>query len=125
MVIADDHESIRLALKAILAADPNISVVAEAADGREAIAAVVRLLPDVLILDNNMPLLSGVEVARRLQARLEPRPTIVFFSTEAVPADALRPRDRAVLKDARPDEILRAVVEAASARAAGGPAPRP
>ncbi len=117
MVIADDHESIRLALKVILAADPNISVVGEAADGREAVALVVRLHPDVLILDNNMPLLSGVEVARRLHARLDPRPTIVFFSTEPVPADVVRSRDRAVLKDARPGEILRAVAEAASARA--------
>jgi len=120
VVIADDHASIREALKTILAAHPNISVVGEAADGHAAIAAVVRLHPDVLILDNVMPILGGVEVARRLPARPTPRPAIVFYSSEAVPSDAVRWRDRAVLKDAPPVEIVRAVVDAAHARGAGG-----
>lgn len=113
VVIADDHRAVRSALRALFATDSAISVVGEASNGPEALALVNQLAPDVVILDNQMPILTGVEVARRLHARPGPHPAIVFFSSEAIPAGAADPADRAVAKDAPAGDVIRAVVEAA------------
>ena len=112
VLIADDHDSIRSGLRAILSVDPGIVVVGEAVDGPDAIALALRLRPDVVILDNRMPGLDGVEVARRIGARGAGRPAIVYFSTEIVPGHALQPGDRALMKDASAADIVRTVVEA-------------
>jgi two-component system, NarL family, response regulator NreC len=63
VVVADDHALVRAGIHALLAACPDIEVVAEAADGHEAIEATRRLQPDVLLLDVGMPGLGGLEAA--------------------------------------------------------------
>lgn len=67
VVLAEDHALVREGTRRILDATANISVVAEAADGREALAAVAEHDPDVAILDVGMPVLNGIETTRRLK----------------------------------------------------------
>jgi DNA-binding NarL/FixJ family response regulator len=69
VLIADDHALVREGIRRVLDDDPGFDVVAEAADGKQAIAAVVETEPDVAILDISMPELSGLEAARRLRDR--------------------------------------------------------
>lgn len=72
VVIADDHAIMRVGIRNILSRSNEICVVGEASNGAEAIQLVSELNPDVLILDMEMPIMDGVEVARRLQASNDP-----------------------------------------------------
>jgi DNA-binding NarL/FixJ family response regulator len=72
VVLADDHPMIRAGINNLLKKAPDIEVVGEAANGAEAIQLVDDLKPDVLLLDVEMPVIKGVEVARRLQAAGSP-----------------------------------------------------
>ena len=67
VLIADDHALVREGIRRVLDDDPGFDVVAEAADGRQAITRVGETEPDVAILDISMPELSGLEAARRLR----------------------------------------------------------
>ena len=67
VVLADDHDVVRQGLKRLLDRAPEIEVVGEASDGLEALQSVEELQPDVLLLDIEMPIMDGIEVARRLQ----------------------------------------------------------
>jgi len=69
VLLADDHTLVRQGLRALLEREPEIEVVAEAADGHQALELAERLRPQVAVIDISMPRLSGLEVARRL-ARL-------------------------------------------------------
>jgi DNA-binding NarL/FixJ family response regulator len=72
VVIADDHAIMRVGIRNILTRSNEICVVGEASNGAEAISLVNEIAPDVLILDMEMPIMDGVEVARRLQANNSP-----------------------------------------------------
>jgi DNA-binding NarL/FixJ family response regulator len=72
VVLADDQALIRGGLRSILDQEPDIEVVGEAADGRQAVAACRRLRPDVVLMDVQMPVLDGIAAARELLA--DPRP---------------------------------------------------
>ena len=67
VVLADDHIVVRQGLRRLLEKAPEIEVVGEAGDGLEAIETVEALQPDVLLLDIEMPVMDGIEVARRLK----------------------------------------------------------
>ena len=69
VVVADDQELVRAGFAMILDAQPDIEVVAEAADGAEAVAAVARTGADIALLDVRMPVMDGLEAARRICAR--------------------------------------------------------
>lgn len=68
VLLADDHPIVRRGIRSLLQTAPDIDVVAEAKSGQEALSLVEELSPDVLLLDMEMPNLSGVEVARQLKA---------------------------------------------------------
>ncbi|MGC0311847.1 response regulator [Kitasatospora acidiphila] len=79
VVIADDQELVRTGFRMILTAR-GIDVVGEAADGAEAVAAVLRLQPDVALLDIRMPVLDGLEAARRIIAQA-PSCKVIMLTT--------------------------------------------
>lgn len=68
MVLADDHALTRVRLKELLEAQPGLDLVAECADGREALLQVSRHQPDLLVSDLSMPGLNGLELARETRA---------------------------------------------------------
>ncbi len=79
VVLADDHALLRHALATLLDARHDVSVVGEASDGREAVDAVARLHPDVVIMDVAMPRLNGIEATRQIHARF-PSTKVVILS---------------------------------------------
>ena len=116
VLVVDDHAMVRTGLVAMLAADGDIEVVAQAADGRAAVTEAVAATPDVVLMDLSMPVVDGVEATRSVLAAL-PSTRIVVLTTFA---DQDRVR-RALaagavgyqLKDAEP-ETLRDAVRAAA-----------
>lgn len=115
--LADDHNVVRLGLRALLAEEAEFRVVGEAADGTQVVAAVERLRPDVLLLDLLLPGLTGLEVARQVRQRI-PRTRVVMLSSvddEEHVVEALRHGARGyVLKGADASDVVRAVHEIAA-----------
>lgn len=72
VALIDGHRMLREALRALLAAERDIAVVGDAGTGREALALASRLAPQVLILENGLPDMTGFDVARRLRADRSP-----------------------------------------------------
>ena len=66
VLIADDHAAVREGVRAVLSVESGIDVVGEAIDGPSALRLVRELAPDLVVLDNSMPGLSGLDVSRRL-----------------------------------------------------------
>jgi DNA-binding NarL/FixJ family response regulator len=68
VVLADDHAVVRKGIREFLEGEPDITVVAEAVEGEQAVALVAEHLPDVAVLDIQMPRIGGVEATRRIKA---------------------------------------------------------
>ncbi|MFI2074730.1 MULTISPECIES: response regulator [Streptomyces] len=111
VVVADDQELVRGGFAMILGAQPDIEVVAEAGDGVEAVEAVRRYAPDVVLLDIRMPRMDGIEAARVVCAETDTK--VVMLTTfdqddyvyEALHAGA----SGFLLKDVRRDDLVHAV----------------
>jgi DNA-binding NarL/FixJ family response regulator len=112
IVLADDHAVVRKGIRAVLAALPGVEVVAEAGDGREALALIEQHRPDIAVLDVTMPGLNGLEVAARVP-KSAPGTKVVILSMhagEAYVAQALRAGVAGyLLKDAADDELPTAI----------------
>lgn len=119
VVLADDHPVVRAGIKYELQA-AGIAVVGEARDGREALALVRTLQPDVLVLDVRMPHLSGIEVVQTLRAEQASRyPAIVALSAMENEAAVLALLTAGVLGYILKDEMPETIVAAVEAAAAG------
>src|SRR5438874_4101492 len=79
ILLADDHPIVREGLRAVLETQTDFQVVAEAARGDEALRLALALLPDILLLDLEMPILDGVETIRRLRQQ-QPAARIIVFT---------------------------------------------
>ena len=117
VLLADDHAIVRRGLRSLIEAEPGITVVAEAADGLEALRLCDELHPDAIILDVAMPKLNGIEVAASVQ-KLQRPPSVIILSMHADESyiiRALAAGARAyLLKDAT-DEDLRPALRAVAA----------
>jgi DNA-binding NarL/FixJ family response regulator len=125
VLIADDQALVRVGLRKILEAEPELTVVAEAADGEDAVGAARRERPDVVLMDIRMPVLDGIEATRRIVAA-QPSTRVLILTTFGLDAyvyDALRAGASGfMLKDAPPEEIAAAVRIVASGEALLAPA---
>lgn len=78
--IADDHPVVRQGLVSFLTLQPDIELIGEAADGRDAVDKVLDLLPDVVLMDLAMPVIDGIEAIRRIRARAPSTKVIALTS---------------------------------------------
>jgi NarL family two-component system response regulator LiaR len=112
VLVVDDHAVVREGLRAYLDLQDGIEVAGEAADGEEALEAVERVHPDVVLMDLVMPKLDGLGAMRALRERA-PRARVIVL-TSFLDDDRLLPALRAgaagyLLKNAQPEELARAV----------------
>ena len=68
IMLADDHQIVRQGLRNLLAAEPDMQVVAEADNGRKVLPLVEKLAPNIVIMDISMPELNGIEATRQIIA---------------------------------------------------------
>ncbi|MER8042790.1 response regulator transcription factor [Streptomyces sp. NPDC094032] len=125
VVIADDEPLIRAGIRMILTSDPEIEVVAEAANGREAVDLARAHAADVLLLDIQMPVLDGLSALPELR-RAAPSTRVIVLTTFGERENVLRALEHGgagfLLKDTAPAELIRAVRAAAAGDAYLSPA---
>jgi DNA-binding NarL/FixJ family response regulator len=123
VLVADDHPVFRDGLAMLLTSVDGIAVVGTASDGVEAVDAAVRLRPDVVVMDVQMPRLNGVEATRRLSAEAPSVGIVVLTMSEddGTVFAAVRAGARGYLvKGAEQEEIVRAITTVASGGAVFG-----
>ncbi|HKZ82080.1 MAG TPA: response regulator transcription factor [Anaerolineae bacterium] len=127
ILLVDDDPAVRRGLRMRLAAEPDLNLVGEAADGLTAIALAEALRPDVALIDVELPLMDGIAVAERLRG-LCPRPAVIMLTLR----DDADTRERAcaagvsafVAKRGIPDELIAAIRQAVRPPAAAPPMDR-
>ncbi len=110
--IADDHTIVRKGIRAVLEIVPDIDMVGEAENGRDAVYRVAELEPDVILMDLVMPEMDGIEAIERIRER-QPEARILVLTTFAG-EDKILPAIKAgalgyLLKDSRPEDLVRAI----------------
>lgn len=117
LVVADDHPVVRGGIVALLAAEPDMEIVAEAANGNEAVAAALDHRPSAVLMDLRMPELDGVGAIEAILARW-PEAAIVVLTTYDTDEAIVRAIEAGatgyLLKDAPSDELIDAVRRAAA-----------
>ncbi len=130
LLLADDHNVLRAGLRHLLNAQADMEVVAEAADGHEAVQAAAEFAPDVVLMDLSMPGIGGIDATRRIKAALPATKVLVLmmhddsgYLREALSAGA----SGLVLKQAADTELLSAIrtVHAGRAMVFAGPSFEP
>ena len=112
IVVVDDHPVVRDGLRGMLDGQADLTVVGEAADGREAVAVVAREQPDVVLMDLRMPRMDGVEATSRIHAA-QPEANVLILTTYDEDHDIVRAIEAGargvLLKDAPREELFRAI----------------
>jgi two-component system, NarL family, response regulator NreC len=125
ILLADDHTVVRKGLRLLLESQPGFQVIADAANGREAVAMAEAHRPDVVVMDVAMPTLNGIEAARQISAR-QPQTAVVFLSMhsdEGYVLKALKAGARAyLLKDSAEQDLINAVIAVSEGKAFFSPA---
>jgi NarL family two-component system response regulator LiaR len=111
-LVAEDHPIVREGLRTLIASEPGMTLVGEAADGIEAVAKARALRPDVILMDLMMPRMSGLEAISEIKAG-QPEVSILVLTSFAE-EDKIFPAIRAgalgyLLKDSSPEQLLRAI----------------
>jgi len=125
IVIADDHPIVRTGLRTVIDADPLLQVLAEAENGEAALASIVELQPDVVVLDINMPPPDGLAVAQQL--RQQQLPVEIIFMTmhkgEALLNEAVELGVKGfIVKEAAVNEIVGCIKSVAAGQSFFSPA---
>jgi DNA-binding NarL/FixJ family response regulator len=117
VVIADDQRLFAEALEAILSTDGRIDVVGRALDGRGALALAVEHMPDIVLMDIEMPVMDGIDATRRIRAEV-PETRVIVLTGSAATQDVDRARTAGatgyVTKDQIAGDLVRAILDAAS-----------
>ena len=111
-LVVDDQSMVRAGLRMLLAHEPDIDVVAEAANGVEAVAQAARFHPDVVLMDIRMPELDGLEATRRILAADDSAKILILttFNLDDYVYEALSAGASGfVLKDEPPEQLIAAV----------------
>lgn len=113
VVVVDDEPLIRSGLRAIINAEPDLTVVGEAGDGAEVLPVVRRTGADVVLMDVRMPAVDGIQATRLLLENLDPAPRVLVvttFENDDYVYDALRAGASGfLLKRTPPDDIIAAI----------------
>jgi DNA-binding NarL/FixJ family response regulator len=116
VLIADDQSMVRHGFRMIIDAEPDLEVVAEAADGEQALAACSRFEPHVVLMDIRMPVVDGLEATRRLLAA-DGAPRVIMLTTfdlDEYVFESLRAGASGfLLKNSSPEQLIQAVRAAA------------
>lgn len=124
VLVVDDHALFRRGIVSVLAERENLKVVGEASDGAQAIVEAKRLVPDVILMDLNMPRCSGLEAIQALQAEM-PQVNILVLTISETDEDlfgATRFGARGyLLKNAEPEELVQAIAQLAQGGAVVSP----
>jgi DNA-binding NarL/FixJ family response regulator len=124
VLLADDHPVFRKGLNALLTSLPEAIVIGEACDGQQAVHLSAELLPDLVVMDVNMPELDGVEATRRIvAARPATRVLILtmYDDDESVFAAMRAGADGYLVKGSDTDEVIRAITAVGNGEAIFGP----
>ena len=128
VLIADDQEMVRTALRLVIDRREGLSVVGEASNGQEAVELAIEIRPDVVLMDVRMPRMTGVEATRRITTSWsgpEPPPHILILTTfdldEYVHAALRAGADGFLLKNSPPDQLAHAIRAAAAGEAVLAP----
>lgn len=125
ILLADDHAVMRTGLRLVLERQSDFEVVAEAADGREAVALAEKSKPDVAVLDIGMPNLNGIEATRQIGAASPNLPVVILsmHSDEAYVLRALKAGARGyLLKESAESDLIGAIRAVTSGKAFFSPA---
>ncbi len=112
VLLAEDHTLVRKGLRALLDEAEDITVIAEAANGRDAVAKVEEKHPDVILMDISMPLLSGLEATHQISERIPGAKIIILtvHANEEYILQALKAGAAGyLLKEAAPTDLIRAI----------------
>ena len=111
ILIADDRPTTRQGLRALLSLFPQVEIVAEAADGQESMDLVAKHLPDVVLMDMQMPVMDGVEATRRIKEQWPTVRIIALTIHTKYRAEALTAGvDVFLLKDGNPEALIGAIL---------------
>jgi DNA-binding NarL/FixJ family response regulator len=124
-LVADDQSMVRAGLRMLLNSEPDIEVVAEAGNGKDAVAQAGRFHPDVVLMDIRMPEMDGIEATKRILAATPEARVLILttFNLDEYLFDALRAGASGfVLKDDPPEQLIAAVRTVAAGDALLSPA---
>ena len=109
LLLVDDHPMMRRGIRQLLELEEDLQVVGEAGNGQEALDLLAELQPDLVLLDNNMPLMNGVETLKKIRERGFTNKVLLFTVSDAEEdvRDALRfGADGYLLKDMEPEQLI-------------------